>query len=111
MKATREVGTRIRRRRTEWGFTQADLASATGIDRAKIAKIETGDRDVKVAEGLAIARMLDISVEDLFRTSAPVRYRLDAVTADTRRADEWFDTRIEYSLLVRNLGAARAPQS
>ena len=111
MKATREVGTRIRRRRTEWGFTQAELGAAVGIDRPKIAKIETGDRDVKIEEGIALARVLDITVEDLFRTSAPVQYRLDGITDDTRRADEWFDARIEYSLLVRNLGAARAPRT
>lgn len=111
MKTTREIGARIRRRRTEWGFTQSELAGATGIDRVKIAKIESGDRDVKVDEGMAIARMLDLTVEDLFRTSAGVRYRLDGENATTRRSDEWFDKRIEYSLLVRDLGAARAAQS
>lgn len=108
---SREIGTRVRRRRTEWGYTQAEMALASGIDRTKIAKIETGERDVRIEEAMAIARMLDISAEELFRVPNPVRYRLEAETADTRRVDAWFDERIEYSLLVRDLAEARAQQS
>lgn len=108
---SREIGQRIRRRRAEWGLTQAELAQATGIDRTKITKIETGERAVRADEAIAIARMLDTSAEELFEAPQPVKYRLEEETADTRRADAWFDERIEYSLLVRDLAQARAERA
>jgi len=103
-----QIGRRLRRRRTEWGYTQSDLADATGIDRTKINKIEAGERDVKADEAVSLARALDITVEELVRVGSPVQYRLDGATADTRRADAWFDDRIEYSQLVRDLLQSRA---
>lgn len=105
---SREIGRRVSRRRVEWGLSQANLAHATGIDRVKIAKIEIGDREVKTDEAIAIASALDTTVEGLFRVPAQVQYRLDGENADTRQADAWFEERIEYSLLVRHLAAARA---
>ncbi len=39
------IADRIKRERIIWGMTQEDLAEATGLDRNKIAKIETGRRD------------------------------------------------------------------
>lgn len=108
---TREIGARIRRRRTEWGLTQTELAKATGLDRIKITKIENGERNVSATEAMAIARMLDTSADELFDAPQPVKYRLEEETADTRRADAWFDERIEYSLLVRDLAQARAERA
>lgn len=110
-KMTKEIGARVRVRRSEWGYTQQELADMTGIERSKITKIETGARGVETDEALAIARALDTSVEELFAEPTPVRYRLDGTTADGGEADDWFDRRIEYSLLVRSLGNLRAGQS
>lgn len=108
---SREIGARIRRRRTEWGLTQAELGKAAGLERIMITRIENGERDVRASEAMAIARMLDASVDELFDAPQPVKYRLEEETADTRRADEWFDERIEYSLLVRDLAQARAERA
>lgn len=58
-----EVGERIAEARAEGGLTQAQLASAVGVDRSALAKIETGTRRVSALELVAIARELRRRVE------------------------------------------------
>lgn len=57
------VGERIAEARTDSGLTQAQLASAVGIARSALAKIETGARQVSAVELVAIARELQQRVE------------------------------------------------
>lgn len=58
-----QVGERIAEARAEHGLTQAQLASAVGVDRSALAKIESGIRRVSALELVAIARELHRRVE------------------------------------------------
>lgn len=100
----RTLGERIRRERITWGMTQEDLADAIGIARDKIAKIETGRRQVDAGELPLFARVFDLAVEDLVSEPRPVVYhRLDATRPETQDARTWFDECIDSSLFVRRL--------
>jgi Zn-dependent peptidase ImmA (M78 family)/transcriptional regulator with XRE-family HTH domain len=57
------IGERVAEARAEAGLTQAQLASAVGVDRSALAKIETGARRVSAIELVAIARELRRRVE------------------------------------------------
>ncbi len=61
----RIVGTRIRQRRREIGMTQADLARAVGISASYLNLIEWNKRRIAGARLHEIARVLDISLDDL----------------------------------------------
>jgi transcriptional regulator with XRE-family HTH domain/Zn-dependent peptidase ImmA (M78 family) len=58
-----ELGRRLAAARQEAGKTQEDLASAVGIDRSSLAKIETGKRRVSALELARIADAVDKRVE------------------------------------------------
>jgi len=59
------VGERIRVVRRERGWTQGDLAEATGVSRSAVAQWET-DRAGQIRDNLArIAEALDVSAEYL----------------------------------------------
>jgi Zn-dependent peptidase ImmA (M78 family)/DNA-binding XRE family transcriptional regulator len=57
------IGERVAEARAESGLTQAQLASAVGVDRSALAKIETGARRVSAVELVSIARELRRRVE------------------------------------------------
>lgn len=57
------VGERIAAARAEVGLTQAQLASAIGVDRTALAKIETNRRNVSAVELVSIAAELGRRVE------------------------------------------------
>lgn len=57
------IGERVAEARAEAGLTQMQLASAVGVDRSALAKIETGARRVSATELVAIARELRRRVE------------------------------------------------
>jgi putative transcriptional regulator len=48
------------------GLTQSDLAAIVGASRETISSIERGESIPSVTLALAIARALDVSVEELF---------------------------------------------
>ena len=61
---------RLRARRLDHGWSQAELASRSGISRTAVSAIE-GDRLVpSVAAALSLAQALDCSVEELFGLSS-----------------------------------------
>ena len=100
----RTIGERITRERITWGMTQEDLADATGIARDKIAKIETGRRQVDTDELPVFARTFDLAVEELVAEPRPVVYhRLDLTRPETQDARAWLDQCIDNSLFVRRL--------
>ena len=68
------IGSRIRKARRDSHFTQMKLATqmqllGVRIDRAGIAKIETGIRPVSDIEITAIAKILQVSLLSLFEES------------------------------------------
>lgn len=58
-------GTRIRRRRTELGLTQLELAEKTGLSEAAIRSYELGSRNPKDAHRKVIAKALGVSPDYL----------------------------------------------
>ena len=57
---------KVRAARTAAGFTQAELATASGVARQTVVAIEAGDYAPSVYLALSIAAELDCSVEQLF---------------------------------------------
>ena len=60
------AGTRIRMARRETGMTQQGLAAAVGVSRQTIIAMETGDYAPSVYLAIKVARMLGVSVENLW---------------------------------------------
>ncbi len=99
-----ELAERIKRERIVWGMTQEDLAEATGIDRDKIAKIETGRRAVAADELPAFARVFDLTADELLAGPREVVYhRFEPGRPETDDARAWFAQCIDNSLFVRRL--------
>jgi len=98
------IADRLKRERIIWGMTQEDLAEATGIDRDKIAKIETGRRDVGADELPLFAGVFEVAVDDLLRDEQAVVYhRLDLNRPSTQEARAWLEECIDNSLFVRQV--------
>jgi transcriptional regulator with XRE-family HTH domain len=55
----------LRRRRTELGMSQAELAAAAGVDKRQIRRYEAGEQQPVLSVAVAIANALKISVGDL----------------------------------------------
>jgi putative transcriptional regulator len=56
----------LRSARVWAGLTQADLAGIVGTSRETISSVERGESVPSVSLALAIARALDVTVEELF---------------------------------------------
>lgn len=54
--------------RKQQGFTQAQLASALGISRPSIANIEAGKQNPPLATAIAIAEVLNLSLDSLLNS-------------------------------------------
>lgn len=57
--------TRLRRRRLEKGWTQADLSAASGISAHAISLLESGKREPRPANIAALARVLGCEPKEL----------------------------------------------
>ena len=57
---------RIQRFRTEFGFTQEDLAELCGVDASCISRWDTGKWSRSTANSVRLAKALKVSVEDLY---------------------------------------------
>jgi transcriptional regulator with XRE-family HTH domain len=55
----------LRRRRTELGMSQAELAEAAGVDKRQIRRYEAGEQQPVLSVAVAIADALKISVSEL----------------------------------------------
>src|SRR5689334_4210110 len=64
---TRELAALVRRRRTQLGWSQSDLARALGSSPSRINKLEAGDASVSAS---LMLRALDVM-------SAPLRIEID----------------------------------
>jgi len=63
------IGTALRRRRIECGFSQEGLALATGIDRSHMGKIERGERNLTILNLIRIAQALLCTPSELLRSA------------------------------------------
>lgn len=58
------LGERVAARRRELGLTQTELASRTGVEQARVCRIEHGSRDQVTAEtAVVLARALGVDVD------------------------------------------------
>ncbi len=74
MPATEPGQNRVKSRRLARGWSQAELAERAGISRAAVSAIEVNRLVPSVAAALALAAVLECSVEELFSpTAAPSR--------------------------------------
>ena len=65
-------GERIRRRRMALGWTQQELAKATGIPYPTLSRIEHGEQSMHYERVIALADALNVSTDYLLnRTDAP----------------------------------------
>jgi transcriptional regulator with XRE-family HTH domain len=62
---TKQLGGRIRARRTERGLTQEELAHRAGLDYSYVNQIENGRRNPSLDAIARIARALGVPVRDL----------------------------------------------
>jgi len=69
MSDARQRDNRVKARRVERGWTQAELAERAAISRAAVSAIEIHRLVPSVAAALALANVLGCTVEELFRTS------------------------------------------
>src|SRR4029453_13589319 len=63
-----EISEVIRRRRAELGMSQADLATAAGVDKRQIRRYEAGEQQPLLSVAGSIANALDISGGELAGT-------------------------------------------
>lgn len=75
------IGRNVRAAREARGISQAELArltsevGITGFHQTTVARIESGKRALRAAEGIALARVLETSLETLAESSANTRAR------------------------------------
>src|SRR5262245_1326680 len=70
MSSPRQELNRVRAYRRSRGWSQAELARRAGISRAAVSAVEVNRLVPSVAAALALAGVLDCTVEDLFGTVA-----------------------------------------
>ncbi|MFC3451682.1 helix-turn-helix domain-containing protein [Amycolatopsis speibonae] len=78
-----EVGERVRESRLAAGLSQAGLASAVGLERTKIAKIESGGRQIDALELAKLAAVLQVPMGHFLREQPPVLSRRTSLADDT----------------------------
>ncbi|MPZ84426.1 MAG: helix-turn-helix domain-containing protein [Actinophytocola sp.] len=66
----------IKTRRTERGLTQADLAAQAGVDKRQIRRYEVGEVQPTLSVAPAIARALDLTLDELAGEAGPRRVDL-----------------------------------
>ena len=64
-----QIGTKVKKRREEIGFTQMELAKKSGMTQARISEVESGKRQQMTFTNLrALARALGVSADFLIGT-------------------------------------------
>ncbi len=64
------LANRLKERRAELGFTQAELAERVGVTRKTVNTVENGVFVPSTILALKLAKALDMSVEELFSISS-----------------------------------------
>lgn len=89
----KQIAARLRKARTDLGFTQKEVADALGVHRPTISEIEAGRRAVSTEELYRLAQLYGMPVSALLAEPAPRRtdverilFRAEAVAAPRVRA-------------------------
>lgn len=69
-----KLGERIRHLRKEKGMSQELLGELSGLHTNYIGQVERGEKNVTIESLEKIAAGLDVSLEQLFRYTDPMRY-------------------------------------
>lgn len=104
-------GDRLKALRGDQGLTQQALADRSGIDREKIAKIETGARRMSATDAAFLADGLGVRADDLvarprqtvhWRTSeaAPDAVLDAAASSSISRVGAWFEDFVDDALYL-----------
>lgn len=56
----------LRELRAEWGWSQADLAGKLGVSRQSVNAIETGRFDPSLPLAFKLAKLFELSIEQIF---------------------------------------------
>lgn len=62
----KNLGSRIRRMRTEKSISQEELADRAGVHRTYVGMIERGEKNITVLSAEKIAAALGVSISELF---------------------------------------------
>jgi DNA-binding XRE family transcriptional regulator len=107
----RALGAHVSILRKEQGMTQAELARALGVSQQTVFAYEVGDRRVSVLMLIKLARIFEITVEELSGMKMPIRPKRRLSPAGVRHAERYqqlsktqqrFVHRIIDVLLVQN---------
>lgn len=103
-------GERLKALRGDQRLTQQELADRSGINREKIAKIETGARRMSATDAAYLSDGLGVRVDELVaRPRAAVAWRLGAspagadapaTAASVDRVGAWFEDFVEDALYL-----------
>src|SRR5271163_3946228 len=61
-------GARLRELRLQKGWTLEELACRSGLSRAFLSRLESGDRQASIAAALTLSRIFDVSLASLFES-------------------------------------------
>lgn len=110
----RRVAENVRRLRKERGWTQSELGQRLGtfgfpMQQTTVTKLEAGERPIRLDEVLALARLFDVKVEDLY--SPPIHVREDVDVEGLENAERALQARlheVEADLAARRQAHAAA---
>ena len=68
-----QIGTRLRKRRLEWGLTQAGLARRAGVSPRFLLQLEKGEGNISVSRLADVCSALELSLSSLFQGIGPGR--------------------------------------
>lgn len=94
------MGERVRESRLAAGMSQAELANAVGLERTKIAKIESGGRQIDALELAKLASSLQVPMGHFLRERPPVLSRRTSLVDDTDSAVSRDSYRLEAKLVA-----------
>jgi transcriptional regulator with XRE-family HTH domain len=95
---------RVAELRRERGLTQEQLEETSGIERSKLSRIETNDRNISGTEAIYLAMALGTTPQDVLglEVVGAVRYRggSRALPEKARQTASWFRHFVDDALFV-----------
>ena len=104
-----QVGGRLRTRRLEWGWTQAELARRAGVSPRFLLQLEKGEGNISVSRLADVCEALEMPLDRLFQGIGPGRPKKIALvglrgagksTVGSKLADTLHTDFIELDVLV-----------